>query len=198
MRKVVELELYSGETVLVSPLSFILLRRLQEAAAAKHPEIDKAAYEAPLPGSVFEGEKYMPPEQEAAYEAAVAARNHAYNRELSELWAAVATDHQRGRDRVIADYAPTISQARAMGLIAADVDDWRATLVYAVCKGDADLNRILNTASSELPLSEAEISDAVATFRRPLPRLARAIWDTVNTAAGTPEDEATPAATEAG
>jgi hypothetical protein len=166
-RKVVEMTLDSGETVLVTKLSARFLTAVRREVEPAFPPVDRAAYEEPLEGALLESQMHMPREQELAYNAAVMARQMAINNAVSHRWAACAVNVPRGRERAIADYAEIVAEMRRYAGLPDDA--WEATLNFCILETPRDMNRVYGVAIRELPVEEAEIREGMYLFRDHLP-----------------------------
>ncbi len=165
-KTIVELEMGGGELVWVTPPSFMVVNALRADLAAQYPEVDRNDYLEPLEGAMVAGELFMPPDKQAAYEAAKAERELALNKALSRAVIEIAVDHPDGRDNVLARYKSDIDQLRLR--LNVEGSDWYVALNYFIVATLTDFNNVMSVVNRDLPLTEPEVAHGLRMFRRPV------------------------------
>lgn len=161
-QKVTELELDSGETVYVKPLSVFILLALQDKAAQQFPYPDPKAYEKAIDDSkTLEPGQVVPAEHNPDYvalKAQIDAKRQGWvNRQVVFVCVEV-----EDRQAMIEKYADELKQ---LGTIIDLPDDpWQATL-YRVINSSVDYTRVTQFAINNLQVQEVDIRNGWRIFQ---------------------------------
>lgn len=168
--KVTEITLDSGVRVHVAPLSVYQRIALTQAAEKLYPYPDKAQYEEALPeGMAIEG-LTIPAEQNPEYQTAVKLINNQrgeYTNTAIFNLCLTYPDFPRGKPELIEYFAAYLDEQR--DYMALPDDEWEATLRFAVIRSPSDEAQIISIVREDMPLTEAEITDAMRIFRPSIP-----------------------------
>ena len=159
MEKVVRLDLDSGVTLDVAPLSPFVINAINKKAGQLYPVPPPP--KVPVPNSVIEGETYAdtddPEWQEAARQA----------RQLQSMYAGeqviLLSVSVANQDALVKKYAARLKQLSQV--IDLPEDAWQATLLHCIITSDREVALITMIARDRAPLTEEEIADGVTYFR---------------------------------
>lgn len=167
-QKVIELEMDSGATILVKPLSVIMAIALRSKSETVLPYPDPTPYERKLDDSVtLEPGQVVPASQNPDYVElckAVDAKRGTWIA-LESVPLCVVRD-----DSLIKHFKADLAHKRDMLGDQVPEDEWRATLMYCVISSTQDYDRIISASSGNMIVTEAEIRDGWRIFRRPISR----------------------------
>lgn len=182
--KYVEIELSDGSILTVMLLSFHILRLIKTRVSERFPLINKADYEEVLENAMVATERYMPPEKEAAYKAALVQRELNINEATTATWLAAAVVLSADeRAHVMERFREPLAQVRSVVTLPTD-DDYEATLSYFVLANQRDYKRVGSYATRDLPISEGEIRASGVWFRDSLHGDVRVGTDSVERTTG--------------
>lgn len=164
--RLVQIELDSGETVFVRPLSPFALQAIEETARSAFPTPDKTPFERPLtdvapnamPGVM------IPAEENPEYQSALKLNKADVNGRMIELTilSGVIVDVSDGREAALERYAGRLARLRKVIPTMPD-DDWLAVSMYCLLATFKDRGRVANAAIN--PLTDKEVRFALRSFR---------------------------------
>lgn len=164
----VEMQLDSGEVVLIRRLSPFARQALLNRAKEIHPNPDKKLYEKPLsditpnamPGVMMAAEEN--PDYKAALDVALVAQVRWFNDAV--IQSGVVVDSKEGRELTIERYRPRLDQLRTLASL--PESEWQATVLYGLMTTGNDRVRVIRAAIETL--TEADVRLAMRSFQRNL------------------------------
>ncbi|TXH48263.1 MAG: hypothetical protein E6Q97_25100 [Desulfurellales bacterium] len=164
LRDVVEVELSSGVTVYVTPLTVFAQKALIEAAEQEFPSPDVSAYARPLPDALVEG-SMIPGEENPAYQRervkALTQQRESYIVRAVNSGVHLSPDSIDALYDLHADY---LGDLEAEGVAVPPARE-TALIRFVALRTGADMNIVVAALESRLPLTEGEIRDAMRIFR---------------------------------
>lgn len=161
------IELESGVTVYVTPVTLLVQRALLARAEDAHPEPDVTPYKRVIEDALVEGQMTDgtdDPEYKRLLREALERRSQTYLGYLLDV--AVDLDD---RDAIVAQHKPMIERLRAsfegMPIYYAMTTDFVVVLVSVLVHREDEVRLLVRLAQRALPLSEGEIRDGLAFFR---------------------------------
>lgn len=162
----VEMQLDSGEIVLIRRLSPFARQALLNRAEEIHPSPDKKPFERPLsditpnamPGVMMAAEEN--PDYKAALQTAKIAQMKWFNDAV--IQSGVVADSKEGRELTIERFRPRLQSLRE--LMSLPDNEWLATVLYGMITTKEDRIRIVKAAIETL--TEEDIRLAMRSFRR--------------------------------
>lgn len=161
----VEMQLGSGEIVLIRRLSPFARQALLNRAEEIHPNPEKKLFERPLsdtvpnamPGVMAAAEDN--PDYKAALQTAKIAQMKWFNDAV--IQSGVVVDSKEGRELTIERYRPRLDVLRA--LVALPENEWQATVLYGLMTTANDRIQVIRAAIETL--TEADVRLAMRSFR---------------------------------
>lgn len=161
-RKLVLIELDSGEQVYVSPISPVLLRAIVRNSEERFPYPDEASYRLPLPDAAIPGD-LMPAAQNPDYQKLKRTVDMERMKYQNDSLALIAVrDAPLGRSTLIEKYRDEVETWRRVADF--PVDEWEATVSVLVTTRE-DFDKIVRVATESIPITLDELRDGMAIFR---------------------------------
>lgn len=176
--KVVEVVLDSGVKVHVKSLARYDRQSLQQAAIDRFPYPDKSQYEEELAEDVAVGGMKIPAERNEVYRQLVAEIEEQRQEFITTAMLDMCVtfpEFSDGKDGVIEHFADAIAKKRTYMTLPEDA--WTATWKHGVLGSPSDEAYIAQIVRDDLPLREAEVSEAMRLFRPALSREATRLLD---------------------
>lgn len=159
MEKVVRLDLDSGVTIEVRPLSPFVLAGIRKRATELHPIPD--APQKPVPNSVIEGDTYADTDDKTWRAAALRAQEAQGNYVGQQVIMLSVTVPDQSA--IMAQFEPRLKQIAEF--VDLPDDEWQATLLYGVITSEKEVGLITRVATDRAPLTEEEVAEGVRYFR---------------------------------
>lgn len=167
--KLFEVELDSGDVVIVQRLSPFARIALMERAEELYPLPDPTPYQQPVGNTPAGVTVLTPPEDNADYLRLVTdVKQRRVNLIYEGIITASVVDIVGGREAAIARYAEQLHALRLRLPMNDRYTDWQAVVLFCILRVRTDTDRIVAVAGDSFPLEEEEIRDGIRCFRRPL------------------------------
>ena len=159
-KSVVELKLFSGVVVHITPVSQFMLSKLREKARELYPDVDTSKYEVEQEDGIS-GLKFLD-ENNPEYQAErlmLELQRSQYINDTCYRW---CLDFPDGQEALIEHFRPQLE------LFAEEIDiedEWGAVLQYCILVSQEDVKNINAIIGQRTPITQEEVNDSLAIFR---------------------------------
>lgn len=169
--KLYEVELDSGEVLIVQRLSPFARIALLDEAARLYPMPDPTPFQQPIPNAAPGVNLMTLPEDNPQYRELVEEINRKRNNYFYEgVIVTSAVDCVGGKEAAITKYAEQLTAIRQRVKLDGLYTNWQATVLFCIVRVPTDTDKIVRVAGNAFALQEEEIRDGIRCFRNPLQR----------------------------